>query len=203
MAYINSSIPPIGRVHYHCNMPQRTQILSSLCKNVLTLMVFNLFLSSVWMPQQHRNTWQPILSKTHCKSVSKCRQGCNRHIYLRGQSHFSWFFSRLKIPILVDPKPIFVVFKSEKQKKKVLTTFYNLSYFHFQFSTFPFTIFLPFYSIFTPFCPCLFFPDTSAKISRSEISGGHSAPLPVMPLSADSVIMDTQLNFTKENYHLG
>ena len=53
--------------------------------------------------------------------------------------------------------PSSVVFKSEKQKKKkkVLTFFYHFSYFRFQFSIFPFTIFLPF-SLF----PCLFFPDT-------------------------------------------
>ena len=38
------------------------------------------------------------------------------------------------------PKQIFVVFKSEKKKKKKrdLNSFYNFSYFHFQFSNFPF-----------------------------------------------------------------
>ena len=55
----------------------------------------------------------------------------------------------------------------------VLTSFYNFSYFHIQFSTFPFTIFTPF-----PFFPCLCFPDPSAKISRSQVSEGHSAPPP-------------------------
>ena len=51
-------------------------------------------------------------------------QGRNRKIFLRGQSHFSWFFfpawnaiSRWKISILVHPKQISVVLKSEKAKK--------------------------------------------------------------------------------------
>ena len=50
---------------------------------------------------------------------------------------------------------------------------YNFSYFHFQFSTFPFKIVLLFFPIVTPFP---FFPETLAQISRSEVSGGHSAP---------------------------
>ena len=98
---------------------------------------------------------------------------------------------------MVEPKQISVVLKSEKQKqinnkkikkkkKKVLSLFCNFSTFHFHFFTFPFTIFLPFFSIFTPFpfFPCLFFPGRSAEISRSEVSGGHSAPCPppVTPL---------------------
>ena len=80
---------------------------------------------------------------------------------------------------MVDPKQIFVVFKSEKQKKrkKVLTSFYNIFLLLFQFSTFSSQ-----FSLLFPFFPCLFFPDTSAKISRSQVSGGHSAPLPVTPL---------------------
>ena len=48
------------------------------------------------------------------------------------------------------------------------------------------TIFHLFFSIFTPspFFPCLFFPDTSAKISRSEVSGVTlpPCPQPVTPL---------------------
>ena len=59
---------------------------------------------------------------------------------------------RKKMSILVHPKQILVVLKSEKQKKKrVLSSFCNFSTFHFQLSTFPFTIFLFFFSIFTPF----------------------------------------------------
>ena len=80
-----------------------------------------------------------------------------------------------------------MVLKSDKQKrkrrrrrkKKVLSSFCDFSTFHFQFYTFPFTIFLIFFYIFTPFpfFPCLFFPGRLAEISRSEVSGGHSAPL--------------------------
>ena len=89
---------------------------------------------------------------------------------------------------LVDPKQISVVFKNEKQKKKtkkqkqktknktkqmVLTSFYSVF-------LLPFPILHLFFSIFTPFIffPCLFIPDTSAKISRSEISGELCPPPP-------------------------
>ena len=40
-----------------------------------------------------------------------------------------------------------------------------------------FSILTPF-----PFFPCLFFPDTSAKISRSQVYGGALCPPPVTPL---------------------
>ena len=101
------------------------------------------------------------------------KQGCNRHIFLRGQSHFSWFFSRgemffpgRKFPFWYTQNkfPSFskVTKKEKKKKKKVLTSFYNFSYFYFQFSTFHFTIFLPFFLILPlfHFFPCLFFPNT-------------------------------------------
>ena len=60
-------------------------------------------------------------------------------------------------------------------KKKVLSSFCNFSSFHFQYSTFPFSIFLLFCSIF-PFFLCLSFPGRSAEISRSEVSGGTLPP---------------------------
>ena len=59
----------------------------------------------------------------------------------------------------------------KSKKKKVLTSFSDVF-------LLPFPIFHLFFSIFTPFpfFPCLFFPDTSAKISRSEVSGGALCP---------------------------
>ena len=59
----------------------------------------------------------------------------------------------------------------KKKKKEVLSSFCNFPFFHFQFSTFLFTIFLLFFSISHPPFPCLFFPGRSAKISWSEVSG--------------------------------
>ena len=99
-------------------------------------------------------------------------------------------FSRQKISILEDPKQISVVLKSEKQKKKkkknsllifyifLLSSFCTFSSFHFQFSTFPFTTVLFFFSIFHPFpiFPCLFFHCRSPEISWSEVSGGTLPP---------------------------
>ena len=113
-------------------------------------------------------------------------QGRNRHIFLRGQSHFSWFFPGEKcffpveIPILVDPKQISVVFNFPKWKAKKKKRSSPL------FITFPtsnsnFTpSLLQFFVFFLNFCHSFLFslplfPDTSAKISQSKVSGGHPA----------------------------
>ena len=90
---------------------------------------------------------------------------------------------------MVHPKQISVVFKSEKQKKKkkkkgphlfLLLFLLPFPIFHLPF--YNFTIFLLIF-IFThfPFFPFLFFPDTSAKLSRSEVEC-PPAPPPVTPL---------------------
>ena len=74
--------------------------------------------------------------------------------------------------------------KKKKKKKRSSPHFVTFPFFHFQFSTLPFTIFLLFFSIFPPFpyFPCLFFPRRSAEISQSQISGGTLPPPPVTPL---------------------
>ena len=79
------------------------------------------------------------------------------------------FFSPEKIPILVHPKQILVVFKSKKQKKKVLSSF---SSFHFQCSNFSVSILILF---------CYIFP---RNFLVRSLCWEHSAPLPppVMPL---------------------
>ena len=84
-------------------------------------------------------------------------------------------FPGKKIPILVYSKHISVIFKSEK-KKKSPHFFYNFPTSIFIFP--PSLLQFPFFSsqFFTPFP---FFPDTSAKISRSEVSGGTLPPLPL------------------------
>ena len=66
-----------------------------------------------------------------------------------------------------------------KKKSKVLLIFI-LFPFNFNFSSFPFTIFLLFFSIFS--LPLFFF---LAKICQWKVSRGHCAPcpLPVMPMS--------------------
>ena len=109
-------------------------------------------------------------------------QGRKGNIFQRGQSHFSWFFPTVKWFFPVEnshfgrPKTNFSGFGKwkgkEKKEKKGLSSFCNFSPFHFQFSTFLFSIFRLFYSIF----PCLSFPGRSTEISQSEVSGGHSAP---------------------------
>ena len=65
-------------------------------------------------------------------------------------------------------------------------------FFSFQFSP-------PFF-----FFPCLFFPSRSAEISQSEVWGGHSAPLPVTPLTTAvfSKLFNSILSIVKTCYYL-
>ena len=108
----------------------------------------------IFLPQ--KNDWFDCFSEIFA----------NRDPFLRVFLLQEWLIFQYFLHFVIMEPP-------SKGKKKVLTSFYNISYFHFQFSTFPFTIFL----LFNPFpFPCLFFPDTSQKISQSEVSGGHSAP---------------------------
>ena len=111
-------------------------------------------------------------------------QGRKRNIFQRG-SHFSWFFTRREMLLFSGrnshfgrPKTNlsgFETWKGTGKKSEVLSSFCNFSSFHFPFSTFPFSIFLLFYSIF----PCLSLPSRSAEISWSDVSWGHSAPCPL------------------------
>ena len=97
-----------------------------------------------------------------------------------GKVIFPDFFPGRKFPVWLTQNkfPSFSKVKSKKKKKKkkkkVLTSFYNVSLLPFQI----FHLFLLNFHPFSLFLPCLFFPDTSAKISRSEVSGGHSTPCP-------------------------
>ena len=118
------------------------------------------------------------------------RQGRNRKIFLRGQSHFPdfLFFLGVKCFFFVQvenfnfgrPKTNFSRFEKWKgqKKKKVLSSFWNFSLLPFSIFTFPFTIFLLCFSI-SPllhFSLASFLPGRSAEISRSEVSGGILPP---------------------------
>ena len=120
-------------------------------------------------------------------------QGRNRHIFLRGQSHFSWFFSRRemlfpgrKFPILVDPKQISVVFKSEKQKKRSSPIFitFPTCISNFPPSLLQFTFFSSKFSTLFPFFLDSFFPIRQEKFSGQKSLGGTLPPCPppVTPL---------------------
>ena len=91
----------------------------------------------------------------------------NRNIFLKGQTHFSWFFSLSEMLFPVEnfhfgrPKTNFSGLKKKKKKKKKSSPhFVNFYTFHFQFSTFPFTIFLLlfFFFFFFNFHPFSLFP---------------------------------------------
>ena len=122
-------------------------------------------------------------------------QGRNRKVFLRGQSHFALFFSPAWNAFFVEnyhfgrPKTNFSGFQkwqTNKQRKKVLSSFCNFSTFYFPFFTVPFTVFLLFFSIFNPFPFFLasFFPVGQQKFPGQK-SRGHFAPCsppPVTPL---------------------
>ena len=63
---------------------------------------------------------KPVLKRPSCS----CGQGRNRHVFLRGQSHFSWFFPGVKCFFPVEnshfgrPKTNFCCFQKWKAKKK-------------------------------------------------------------------------------------
>ena len=101
-------------------------------------------------------------------------QGRKRNIFQRGQSQFSQFFpgveydfSRYNLSILVAPKQISVVSKSDKQKKKKKK---HLSPFHFQFSTSSLSNF-PSFPLHFSFLPFPFFPGRSEKFPGEKCQG--------------------------------
>ena len=112
----------------------------------------------------------------------RVRQWRQEEYFSGGPSHFSQFFPIVKcifpveISILLDPKQISGVSQSEKQAKEKKSPLFICIFFsfHFQFSTFPFTIPLLFLSIF----PCISFPGWSVKISRWKLWGGTLPPCP-------------------------
>ena len=141
--------------------PQQTPLLNSLVQPFLTEQINNM---------QHR-------------------QGRNSHIFLRGKV----IFPGVKCSFPVEnshfgrPKTNFRRFlkwkakkKKKKKKKRPSPLFYNFSYFHFQFSTFPFTIFLIFFSIFTlfPFLLTSFFPIRQQKFPGQKSLGTLCPPPP-------------------------
>ena len=68
--------------------------------------------------------------------------------------------------------------EEEEEEKKVLSSFCNFppSILNFLLPFYNFPSFLLHFPPFSFFFSCLFFPGRSAEISRSEVSGGHSAP---------------------------
>ena len=107
-------------------------------------------------------------------------RGVTGKFFWGAKSFFLIFFLGVKCFFPIEnfhfgrPKTNFCHFEKWKAKKKrVLSFFWN-------YSLLPFSIFLLFFSIFPSFP---FFPNRSAEISRSEVSGGKLYPLPVMPLA--------------------
>ena len=192
---------PLGLYHSldscsHWSKWRQTKLLITQ----LSHQCFHIYLgwtSELWSDQCLWRSTSPDLGETgsnfpwklqECTCVHGHRH--NRHIFLRGQSHFSWFFFRRKMPFpgrkfrFGRPKTNFRHFQKWKKKKGphlfFITFLLPYPIFHLPFYHFP-SFLLNFHPF--PFFLSLFFPDTSAKISRSEVSGGGGAlPLPVTPL---------------------
>ena len=127
------------------------------------------------------------------------QQGRNRHIFLRGQSHFSWFFfpdMKWLFPVKSSrfgrPKTNFRRFKKWKAKKKKKKKKSSPLFITFptSISNFPPSL-LQFYFFSSQFLPLFHFslPLFSRYVSKNfpvrSLGGGHSAPhapLPVTPL---------------------
>ena len=127
----------------------------------------------------------------HIKQEGLCR-GVTGIFFWGGKVIFPDYFPSVKCFFPVEnshfgrPKPNIHHFQ-KWEKKKVLTSFYNFSFFHFQFSTFPFTIFLLFFSIFSPF-PLPLFSQYVSKNFPVRSLWGHFAP-PVTPLGLWSMFL--------------
>ena len=138
---------------------------------------------------------QPVLPKMDWRTgyFWHAEQGRNRHFFLRGQSHFSWFFPGVKCFFPVQnshfgtPKTNFCLqkWKEKKKKKKKKRSSPLFISFPTSISNFPpscFTIFLLFFSISTPFPFFSIFslPLFSRYVSKNfpvrSLGEGHSAP---------------------------
>ena len=139
--------------------------------------------NGVWRRAIHVN-FQRSLAKNQAGNSRGTPRGITGIFFRGGKVIFPDFFPDVKCFFPVEnsnfgtPKTNFrrrQKWKAKKKKKKrVLTSFYSFSYFQFKFSTFPFHQFPSLLLNFYPFS--FFLPDTSAKISRSEVSWGHPAP---------------------------
>ena len=108
-------------------------------------------------------------------------QGVTGIFFWGAAINFSWFFPGVKLNAFSTCSRKFpfwltqykfhisVVFKSEKKKKKILSSFCNFSSIHFHFSTFPFSIFLLFFLLHFPFFLCLSFASWHERLDRQWV----------------------------------
>ena len=122
---------------------------------------------------------------THCLTT-RSFLGCKRKIFLRGQSHFSWFFSRRemlfpsrKFPFWLTQNKFQSFLKVKRKKKKdpllIFVTFPPYIIFHLPFLNFP-----SFFPIF-PFFFASLFPIGQQKFPGQKSLGGTLLPAPCLP----------------------
>ena len=123
--------------------------------------------------------------------LTPLNQGLNRHIFLRGQSPFFWFFSGVKCFFQVQnshfgrPKTNFRRFqkwKAQKKKKKKKGPHLFLERFPASISNFP--PFLVNYHPFSLFSLPLFSRYVSKNFPVRSLGGGHPPPVTPLPWTA-------------------
>ena len=129
--------------------------------------------------------------------------GRNRHIFLRGQSHFSWFFpvENSHFGHFGTPKTNFRRFqkwkakKERKKKKKSSPLFINFPTFilNFPSSLLQFCFFSSQLSPLFPFILAFFFPIRKQKFPGQKSLGGTLPPCPP-PRLLRHCLVDTKCN---------
>ena len=141
--------------------------------------------NGVWRRAIHVN-FQRSLAKNQAGNSRGTPRGITGIFFRGGKVIFPDFFPDVKCFFPVEnsnfgtPKTNFrrrqkwKAKKKKKKKKRVLTSFYSFSYFQFKFSTFPFTNFLLYFSIFTLFP--FFSPIRQQKFPGQKSLGGTLPP---------------------------
>ena len=132
-------------------------------------------------------------------------QGRNRHIFLRFKVIFPHFFPCVKCFSPVENSTNFSQFKKwkakkkkkKKKKKKNSTYFCNFSSFHFQFSTFSFSIF-----IFSAQFSLFSFPLFSRYVSRNfPVRSLWGVPLPPTYYTTVYMMKSRRMKYIKITIH--
>ena len=157
----------------------QVQILAPLSGLVVTYKQFQVYFLSSYSDQPFalhaHQSQQEGARATSCSHRNACLQGHNRNIFQRGQSHFSWFFSRCE---MFFPGRKNSHFGEKKKKASLHFVMFPPSIFNFQPSLYWFSFFS---SPFSLFSSLLF----SRKVTRNFLVKsvrGHPDPPAVTPL---------------------
>ena len=112
--------------------------------------------------------WNFATCLSFCRNRSQMFFPNRKFPFWYTQNKFQWFWNEVKSKKQTNTKT-----NKKKGLQLHLVLFCNFFLFPFQFSTFPFSIFLLLY---IPFFPCISFPGRSAEISWWKVSGWAFCP---------------------------